>query len=146
VLLTGPAFAAKLLLKVNHVIRNQVRKMVITAMSDKIMCETRSGNRIYWLVTSEMGAPNFEVRYIEIPPGGKSSYGSHSHEHGVFIVRGRGKIRGKEEEHPLYPGLGVFVPGNEEHQWVNESTVEPFGFICVVPKGAEKEAKPPCFQ
>ncbi|MGC8778895.1 MAG: cupin domain-containing protein, partial [Candidatus Caldatribacteriaceae bacterium] len=76
----------------------------------------------------------------------KSSYGSHPHEHGVFIVRGKGKIRGKDEEHVLSPGLGVFVPGDEEHQWINESTTEPFGFICVVPRGAEKEAKPPCFR
>ncbi|MEN3186630.1 MAG: cupin domain-containing protein [Atribacterota bacterium] len=120
--------------------------MVITDRNAKNMCETRSGNKIYWLVTAEMGAPTFELRYIEIPPGGKSSYGSHPHEHGVFIVEGNGKIVTRNEEHELYPGLGVFVAGGEEHQWVNLSNSQPFGFVCVVPKGAEKEAKPPCFQ
>jgi len=122
-----------------------VMKMKITKMSEEVMCQTRSGNKIYWLVTAEMGASNFELRYIEIPPGGKSSYGSHPHEHAVFVVRGKGRIRGIGGELDLYPGLGVFVAGYEEHQWVNESNEESLGFVCVVPKGAEKEAKPPCW-
>jgi quercetin dioxygenase-like cupin family protein len=100
------------------------------------------------MLTAEQGAPNFELRYIELPPGGKSSYGSHPHEHEVFVVQGEGRIKGREmgREYakPFAPGIAVFVPGNEEHQWVNTRSDEPFGFICVVPKGAEAESKPPC--
>jgi quercetin dioxygenase-like cupin family protein len=118
--------------------------MNIVTIDEKHMCRTRSGNKIYWLITSEMGAPGFELRYIEIPPGGKSSYGHHPHEHEVFIVSGRGKIAGEFPEAVLSPGTAVFVPGNEEHQWINTSESEPFGFICVVPRGAEAESKPPC--
>lgn len=118
--------------------------MYAVEINDKIMCKTRSGNKIYWMLTSEVGAPGFELRYIEIPPGGKSSYGRHPHEHEVFVVRGRGGIKGQYPEKPLQPGTAVFVPGDEEHQWVNSSATEPFGFICVVPKGAEAESKPPC--
>jgi quercetin dioxygenase-like cupin family protein len=113
-------------------------------ISDELMCRTRSGNKIYWLITSEMGAPGFELRYIEIPPGGRSSYGSHPHEHEVFVLSGQGRITGGFADTPLSPGMAVFVPGGEEHQWVNESSSEPFGFICVVPRGAEAESKPPC--
>jgi quercetin dioxygenase-like cupin family protein len=118
--------------------------MKTVTISDEHMCRTRSGNKIYWLITSEMGAPGFELRYVEIPPGGRSSRGSHPHEHEVFIVSGKGRIAGAFPDTPLSPGIAVFVPGNEEHQWVNESGSEPFGFICVVPRGAEAESKPPC--
>jgi quercetin dioxygenase-like cupin family protein len=93
--------------------------MTTSRLTEDIMCQTKSGNKIYWMITSENGAPSFELRYIEIPPGGKSSKGHHPHEHEVF------------------------VPGDEEHQWINISS-EPFGFVCVVPKGAEAESKPPC--
>ncbi len=118
--------------------------MYLARLTDDIMCKTPSGNKIYWMLTSEMGAPSFELRYIEIPPGGKSSYGHHPHEHEVFIVRGEGRIKGQDSEKQLTPGTAVFVPGDEEHQWINASATEPFGFICVVPKGAEAESKPPC--
>jgi quercetin dioxygenase-like cupin family protein len=118
--------------------------MYMVEKKDEIMCETRSGNKIYWMLTMETGAPNFELRYIEIPPGGKSSYGHHEHEHEVFVVSGEGRIKGQFGEKVLKPGIAVFVDNNEEHQWVNASDKEPLGFICVVPKGAESESKPPC--
>lgn len=118
--------------------------MFVSQVDDRVMCKTKSGNKIYWLVTQENGAQNFELRYIEIPPHGKSSYGKHPHEHEVFVVQGTGRIFGVDFDQQLKPGMAVFVPGNEEHQWVNE-TAEPFGFVCVVPKGAEAESKPPCW-
>ena len=117
--------------------------MYITDINEDILCKTGSGNKIYWMITSEIGAKNFELRYIEIPVKGKSSYGSHSHEHEVFVVKGKGRIKGKDYDRTLFPMTAVFVLGGEEHQWSNEGN-EPFGFICVVPKGAESESKPPC--
>jgi len=117
--------------------------MYITDINKDMLCKTGSGNSIYWMITSEIGAENFELRYIEIPVKGKSSYGGHPHEHEVFIIKGKGKIKGKDYEKELKPLNAVFVPGNEEHQWINEGN-KPFGFICVVPKGAESESKPPC--
>jgi len=117
--------------------------MFITDIDEKIMCKSGSGNKIYWMITTEQGAKDFEMRYIEMPEGGKSSYGSHPHEHEVFIIKGRGRIIGKDFDEELLPEKAVFVPGDEEHQWINEGK-EPFGFICVVPKGAESEYKPPC--
>ena len=92
--------------------------MITSRLTEDIMCQTKSGNKIYWMIRSENGAPSFELRYIEIPPGGKSSSGHHPHEHEVFVAAGRGKIVGMSSE--------------------------PFGFVCVVPKGAEAESKPPC--
>ena len=116
--------------------------MNIIDLNENIMCKTASGNSIYWMITSEIGAKNFELRYIEIPVNGNSSYGSHPHEHEVFIIKGRGVIKGKDSRKELKPNDAVFVPGGEDHQWINTGN-EPFGFICVVPKGAEAESKPP---
>jgi len=120
--------------------------MYVTDVHEDIMCVTKSGNRIYRMLTSEVGAPNFELRYIELPPGGHSSHGSHPHEHEVFVVKGQGVVKGPDGERRLTPGTAVFVPGNEVHQWINARTDEPFGFVCVVPKGAEAESKPPCWR
>ena len=117
--------------------------MKISEITEDIMCKTGSGNLIYWMITTEMGAKGFELRYVEIPAGGKSSYGSHPHEHEVFIVKGKGKIKGADYKKELKPGMAVFVPGDEEHQWINIGN-DFFGFICVVPAGAESEYKPPC--
>lgn len=122
--------------------------MQVTELSDKIMCQSGSGNKIYWMATTEMGAPNFEMRYIEIQPGSSTSYGTHEHEHEVFVVRGKGRVKGmvgdKMGEKELRPGVVVFIPGNEEHQFLNDLEYEPLGVICVVPSGAEAEFKPPC--
>ena len=118
--------------------------MYLSDINDDIMCISKSGNKIYWMLTSEIGAENFELRYVEIPPGGKSSYGHHAHEHEVFVVEGEGSIRLKDNQKKLRPGLAVLVPGGEEHQWINTSKDRPLGCICVVPRGAEAELKPPC--
>jgi quercetin dioxygenase-like cupin family protein len=105
-----------------------------------------SGKKIHWLLTSEIGAPNFEMRYVEIPPDAKPSMtASHAHEHEVYVVSGHGLLAGKHNgrdyQTQLSAGDAVFIPGNEEHQWLT-----PFGeslvMICVVPKGAESEIKP----
>ncbi len=119
--------------------------MYTTDMYDeKNMCKTPSGNKIFWMLTSEVGAPNFEMRYIEIPAGAHTSFGSHSHEHEVFVVKGKGRVKGGADEKEIVAGSAVFIPGNEEHQFLNASDTEPLGVICIVPKGAEAESKPPC--
>jgi quercetin dioxygenase-like cupin family protein len=120
--------------------------MFTARLTDDIMSRTRSGNKIYWMIPSEKGAQGFELRYIEIPAGGRSSAASHPHEHEVFVVTGAGKVVGHDTagqpwESELVPGMAVFIPGGEHHQWVN-TTREPLGFICVVPRGAEAESKP----
>ena len=119
--------------------------MYITDITNEdCMCKSNSGNKIYWMLTSEQGAKYFELRYIEIPAGKHTSYGQHSHEHEVFVIKGKGKVKGKDSEQDLLQGTALFVPGDEEHQFINVSDTEPFNFICVVPKGAEAESKPPC--
>ena len=121
--------------------------MYMTDISNEsIVSKTSSGKKIYWMLTSEIGAPNFELRYIEIPPNvPRSRSSTHPHEHEVFIVKGKGILEGEENGKAysveLVPGQAIFIPGNEEHQWLNPYE-EPLCIICVVPKGAEVESKP----
>ena len=96
---------------------------------------------MYWMIASEMGANNFELRYVKIPVGASCTYGKHPHEHEVFVLKGKGILKGKDCEIELKPDLAVFVAENEEHQWINTGD-ETLCFICVVPKGAESEYKP----
>ena len=115
--------------------------------NESIVWKTPSGKKIHWLIPAEAGAPNFELRYVEIPSNvPKSSSASHPHEHEVFIVKGRGILQGVQDGRPceieLQPGQAIFIPGGGDHQWLNPYD-EPLGIICVVPKGAESDVKPP---
>ena len=104
----------------------------------------RMGVMMREMITAEDGAPTFAMRVFDIAAGATTPYHHHPWEHEVFIVKGQGLIKGPSGETRLTPGTAVFVPGNEVHQWINARNNEPFGFICVVPKGAEAESKPPC--
>ena len=105
-------------------------------------CETTpSGNSIWRLLPARIGVPNFELRYFEVPPGGRTSYGKHPWEHEVFVLTGEGRVKGKgvadESINRLVrPGEAVYIAPDEEHQFINAGE-EPLGFICVVPNGCE---------
>ena len=73
------------------------------------------------------------MRYIEVEPGGHTSLDVHAHEHGVMILRGKGRILLGQEELEVGFGDIIFVPGNERHQFRNAGD-EPLGFLCVIPR------------
>lgn len=103
--------------------------------------KTKSGNIIYWLVSKEDGAENFEMRQISIPPNGQTSKGAHTHEHEVYVLKGKGSVLIGEETSELVPGKAVFIKGNIIHQFINASKTDSLDFICVIPAGAEDENK-----
>ncbi len=112
--------------------------MIMSRMKeDALLSVSGSGNKVYWMVSKEDGSSNFEMREIHMPAGGKSSKGTHAHEHVVYVLQGKGRVVGLDKEQILLPGTSVFVPGNVEHQWINESDTEEFVFLCVIPSGAE---------
>jgi quercetin dioxygenase-like cupin family protein len=84
------------------------------------------------LVGPEDSAPNFRMRYFRIESGGYSSLERHPHDHGVFILRGRARVRLGSEEVEVGPRDVVYVPGNELHQFQAIGD-EPLGFLCVIP-------------
>ena len=90
--------------------------------------------KIRCLIGEESGAPNFSMRHLEIAPGGHTPFHTHAWEHEVFGLSGEGVVVGESGEKPFGPGVWVFVPPGEKHQFHNTGT-EPLGMICVVPNG-----------
>lgn len=90
------------------------------------------GVSVQWLVGNEEKAPFFAIRYFEVEPGGQTVLDQHPHDHGVFVLRGRGRVRLGEEYYELGFGDVVYIPGNEVHQFFNEGE-EIFAFLCVIP-------------
>jgi quercetin dioxygenase-like cupin family protein len=84
------------------------------------------------LIGTDENSPNFHMRYFAVQPGGHTSLDQHSHEHGVYVLHGRARLRLGDDEHELNAGDVVYIPGNEVHQFF-ASGQEPFGFLCVVP-------------
>ena len=84
------------------------------------------------LIGTDENSPNFHVRYFAVQPGGHTSLDQHSHEHGVYILHGRARLRLENDDYELNTGDVVYIPGNEVHQFF-ASGQEAFGFLCVVP-------------
>jgi quercetin dioxygenase-like cupin family protein len=84
------------------------------------------------LIGADENSPNFNVRYFAVQPGGHTSLDRHAHEHGVYILHGRARLRLEDQEYELNTGDVVYIPGNEVHQFFASGQV-PFGFLCVVP-------------
>jgi len=78
------------------------------------------------------GAPTFAMRVFEIQPGSATPSHTHPWEHEVFVVSGRGVIRGADAERPLGEGDAVLVLPDEPHCFANTGG-DAFRVICVVP-------------
>jgi len=94
--------------------------------------EGASKLKVRWLITKEMGAPNFAMRLFEMEPKGRSPFHSHPWEHEVFILEGEGLVVSEEGEKKFRAGDVIFILPNEKHQLKNngEKTVK---FLCLVP-------------
>jgi quercetin dioxygenase-like cupin family protein len=94
--------------------------------------EGASRLKVRWLITKEMGAPNFAMRLFEMKPRGHSPFHSHPLEHEVFILEGEGIIASAEGEKRLRAGDVVFILPNEKHQFKSNGT-KSLKFLCLVP-------------
>ncbi len=82
-------------------------------------------------------AHNFCMRVFTLEPGGFTPRHSHNWEHEVFIHSGTGKVYKDGEWQTVTSGTAVFIPGNEEHQFMNGGA-EDFTFICLIPSGVDE--------
>lgn len=96
------------------------------------------GATVRWLIGPQEKAPHFAMRYFEVDPHGWTSLDSHEHDHGVMILRGRGRVLLGDDEVEVSFGDIVYIPPYELHQFKNVGR-EPLGFLCVIP--ARDEAK-----
>jgi quercetin dioxygenase-like cupin family protein len=118
----------------NSARRGQVEVKIIphTDVEAKEADEGASKLKVRWLITKEIGAPNFAMRLFEMEPGGFSPKHSHPWEHEVFILEGEGTVLGGQDERKFRAGDAVFVPPNELHQFRN-TTNKTLKFLCLVP-------------
>lgn len=84
------------------------------------------------LIGNDEQSPHFHMRYFAVQPGGHTSLDRHAHDHGVYILHGRARLRLNDTEHELNAGDVVYISGNDVHQFFTVGE-EPFGFLCVVP-------------
>jgi quercetin dioxygenase-like cupin family protein len=103
---------------------------------DRYPSQDVRGASVRWLIGPAEDAPNFALRYFEIAPGGWSALDQHAHDHGVMILRGRGRLLLGEREYLLSFGDVVYISPHEVHQF-RAIGDEPLGFLCVVPAREE---------
>jgi quercetin dioxygenase-like cupin family protein len=87
------------------------------------------------VIGKEDQADNFCMRVFTIAPGGFTPRHFHEWEHEIFVHSGNGKVYQKGEWREVTSGTVVFIPGDEEHQFMNGGG-EDFVFICLIPSGA----------
>ena len=103
-----------------------------TAVEAKEADEGASKLKVRWLITKEMGAPNFAMRLFEMEPGGHSPLHTHPWEHEAFVLKGEGVVVGEHGEERIAHGNVVFIAPNELHQFKNTGNTT-LMFICIVP-------------
>lgn len=87
------------------------------------------------LIGEEEEASNFIMRYFIVEPKGSIPYHSHNWEHEIFILNGKGVIRGENALYVVEPGSFIYIPPNEKHSFENPFE-EPLEFLCLIPKKA----------
>ena len=94
--------------------------------------EGASKLKVRWLITKEMGAPNFAMRLFEMEPKGHSPFHSHPWEHEVYILEGEGLAVSEEGEKKISAGTVIYISPNEKHQLKNNGK-KTLKFLCLVP-------------
>lgn len=77
----------------------------------------------YLLVSEEAtGAKHITTTLVEMEPGGKQHVHSHDTEQSYFILQGNGTMTVGNETAEVKEGMSVFIPSNEPHGLVNDSS------------------------
>lgn len=86
------------------------------------------------------GAPFYNLRMLEIAPGGHTPDHAHANEHENFVVEGEGEVMVEGAYHPVGPGDVIFIPAGMRHQYRNAGDTT-FRFLCGVPVSKLLDAK-----
>lgn len=78
------------------------------------------------------GAPVYNMRMIEIEPGGHSPEHAHSYEHENYVLEGEGEVMIAGQVHPVAAGTVILVPPDVVHQYRNTGK-QLLRFLCSVP-------------
>ena len=84
------------------------------------------------VITADDGAPLFVMRVFEVEPGSSTPSHTHSYEHEVFVLSGKGVVVGLQGATPIGKESIIYVTPDEPHCFVNTGN-EPVRFMCVIP-------------
>ncbi len=84
------------------------------------------------VINADDGAPNYCMRVFEVEPGSSTPSHSHAWEHEVYVLSGKGVVKGEQGEVEIGKDSAVFVPPDEHHYFKNSGN-EILRFICVIP-------------
>ncbi len=98
----------------------------------RVTMEGAQGARMRLLISERDGAENFAMRLFTVEPGGYTPFHQHDYEHEVYVLAGKGVLRGESEEHPFRAGDVIFVQPNEKHQFRNAGDTA-LQFLCLIP-------------
>ncbi len=91
------------------------------------------GTSIRVLLSDEKdGAPVYNMRMLEVEPGGNTPKHTHPYEHENYILEGRGEVLIGEQVYELKPGYVILVPPGVLHQYRNTGDTL-LRFLCSVP-------------
>ena len=95
------------------------------------------------VIGADEGAPRFVMRVFEVKPGSSTPFHSHWWEHEVFVLSGKGIVKGEGDERSIGEGTVVFVEPDEQHCFVNTGN-DVLRFICVIPSPDTKACSNNC--
>lgn len=85
------------------------------------------------LIGPKEGSERLAMRFFLVAPGGQTSLHSHPWEHLIRVEKGEGVVySGVDGKFKVGPGQCIFIPGGEEHQFINPYQV-PLELLCVIP-------------
>lgn len=95
--------------------------------------EGAKGVQIRWLIEERKdGAPNYNLRLIEVDEGGHTPHHTHRFEHENYVLGGEGEVQIGAEVHRVREGDVIYIPEDVEHQYRNVGA-GPFRFLCGIP-------------
>jgi len=88
--------------------------------------------KVRWLITKDLGAKNFAMRWFEMAPNGFTPLHKHPWEHEVFVLKGKGIVKDSSGESEFKEGDVIFILPDEAHQFKNNGG-ENIEFLCLIP-------------
>ena len=107
--------------------------MYVTSVDRVEECELNvegaHGVKVKYLLHEGVGAKRLQLRLFKMDVGGYTPLEKHKHEHEVFILQGKGIVRGGDTEVTIKQGDTIFIRSWEEHQFKNIGE-ERLQFLC----------------
>ena len=80
------------------------------------------------LITADDGAKSFWMVIWELEPGSSRPPESHSREHGILVLSGKGVFQSGGDKYQIAKDSVIFIGSNEDHSFTNDGN-EPLRYL-----------------